>query len=142
MPPPEAVLESPVQSEGATDPSPSCNELLGELGRTLVRAALPVSETADGHGRPPSHWQTPRVMQSLTVAVSVHSIKLIQHRAVIAVQQRESFPSPYARPSTLGYGSATVQIPALPRTLRSADRAVKHHNPERSQIPLSPDRTK
>ena len=51
MPPPEVVLESPVQSEGATDPSPSCNELLGELADGS--AALPVSETADGHGWPP-----------------------------------------------------------------------------------------
>ena len=75
-------------------------------------------------------------MQSLTVAVSGHLIRSIPHHAVIAMQQRESFLSPCA------HGSATVQIPALPRTPASADRAVEHHIPERSQIPLSPDRTK
>ena len=70
MPHLEEFSESLVQSEGATDPSPSCNELLSELRRLVVRATLPVLETADGHGQPPSHWQTPRVMRSLTVAVS------------------------------------------------------------------------
>ena len=123
MPPPEAIPESPVQSEGTTNPSPSCNELLGQLRRTVVRAALP-----------PSHWPMPRVMQSLTVAVSGHLIRSIPHHAVIAMQQRESFLSPCAQPSTLGHGSATVQIPARPRTPGSADHAVEHHILERSQI--------
>ena len=104
-----------------------------------MRAALPVSETADGHRRPPLHWQTPRVMQSLTVAVYGHLIRSIPHHAVIAMQQRESSLSPCAQPSTLGHGSATVQIPARPRTPANADRAVKHHIPDRCQFPLSPD---
>ena len=98
--PPEAVLVFPVRSAGVTDPSPSCNGLLGELGRTVVRAALRVSETAGGHGRPPSHWQTRRVMQSPTVAIHGHLTVLVQHHAVIATQQRESFPSPCVRTST------------------------------------------
>ena len=137
MPPPEAIPESSVQLEGATSPSPSCNELLGQLHRTVVRAALPVSETADGHGRPPSHWPTPRIVQSLTVAVSGHLIRSIPHHAVIAMQQRESFLSPSAQPSTLGHSSVTVQIPARPRTPASADHAVEHHILERSQISRS-----
>ena len=100
MPHPKVIPESPVQSEGAADPSPSCNELLGELRRTVVRAALPVSETDDGHGRPPSHWQTSCLMQSLTVAVSEHLIRSIPYHAVIVMQQRESSLAPGAQPST------------------------------------------
>ena len=135
MPHPEAFSESLVQSEGATDPSPSCNELLGELRRSVVHAALPVSETADGHGQP-------CVMQSLTIAVSGHLIRSIPHHVVIVMQQRESSFSPCAQPSTLCHGSVTVHIPARPHTPASVDRAVGHHIPERSQSPLSPDRTK
>ena len=36
----EVVIVFPAQSAGATNPSPSCNGLLGELGRKAVRAAL------------------------------------------------------------------------------------------------------
>ena len=140
--PPEAVLVSPARSAGATNPSPSCNWLLGELGRTVMRAALRVSETAGGHGWPPSHWQTRRVMQSLTIAKPGHLTVLVQHHAVIATQQRELFPSPCARPSTLGYGSATVHTLERPHTLASVDHEAEHHILERSQIHLSPDCTK
>ena len=91
MPHSEAFSASLMPSEGATDPSPSCNELPGGLLRSVVRAALPVSETADGHGWPPSHWQTPRAMQSLTVAVSGHLIRSTPHHAVIVMQQRVFF---------------------------------------------------
>ena len=140
--PPEVVLVSPARSVGATDPSPSGNGLLDELGRKVMRAALHVSETAGGHGQPPSHWQTRHVMQSLPVAIPGHSTVLVQHRAVIATQQRESFPSPCARPSTLGYGSATMQTLGRPHTPASADHEAVHHIPERNQIHLSPDLTK
>ena len=140
--PPEVVLVSPARSAGPTDPSPSCNGLLGELGRTVMRAALRVSEMSGGHGQPPSHWQTRLVVQSLTVAIPGHSTVLVQHHVVIATQQRESFPSPCARPSTLGYGSATVQTLGRPHTPASADHEAAHHIPERNQIHLSPDHTK
>ena len=142
MPHSESFSASLMPSEGATDPSPSCNELPGGLLRSVVRAALPVSETADGHGWPPSHWQTPRAMQSLTVAVSGHLIRSTPHHAVIVMQQRESSFSPCVQPSTMGHGSVTVQIPARPHTPASVDRAVVHHIPQRSQSPLSPDHTK
>ena len=51
--PPEVVLVSPARSAGSTDPSLSCNGLLGELSQKVMRAALRVSETAGGHGQPP-----------------------------------------------------------------------------------------
>ena len=129
----------PGATGGRHRPLPSYNGPPGELGKKAMHAASRESETAGGHGRPPSHSQTLHSTQSLIDAAPAHLTELVQHHVVAATRSRGSSLSPCAEPSIPDSGSADVLTTGCPRTPVSAGRVVVHHIPERSQIYQSPN---
>ena len=57
-----------------------------------MRAASRESETAGGHGQPPSHSQTLHATQSLIVATPEHLTVLVQHHVLSCNAAERVFP--------------------------------------------------